>query len=572
MSTPTNRPYQSRLFNFLNRQVQRVKENTDRTVRYIKMVTEWGVQIVLYPVYLTVQSARFAGYQLQQTAQQTWRQLQASKPSEAETPPDADIPIHEVLTVVDEIMLKEANPLAASAEGAEEVKNRYSSGENGLTPESARAQPLQRASRLSPKLQRSTKMIRGVASVLTTRTLVLVTADNQILDMLTPQQQQRLMQRIYGEVANYKRQRRLVQKSHWQFTERVPMPTKDGYNILPPIRVFWQVMAWVQTSPVARATNLFGESRLIKNPELQPEADYSEIIYLNNIPSSLTLLDRQIAELEAHPLESMSQLTNTITHRTQGLLQRQTKSSQSIEAIQAKNLSATTDTSPTESLGTYALIRAAIDYFFGSRRDRGQSAQAISGEVSENTNQLSGKQTTSLPSGVTVYAELPEAKPENSWLTWSDLFPNSTAPRQQPPCPPVVASATPCPPVVERIENTNPSLPGKTDVAAPDPILNFLKRLLTPRQDSSQRTQPRDTPELVEHQAREHIVLKSQIRITPTSPDANLEHAPDWIETKATPTGYVKHPLEQLMSWLDRWMLWIEQMMEKLLQWISLRN
>lgn len=41
--------------------------------------------------------------------------------------------------------------------------------------------------------------------------------------------------------------------------------------------------------------------------------------------------------------------------------------------------------------------------------------------------------------------------------------------------------------------------------------------------------------------------------------ESDLEHSPDWIETKATHVGYAKHPLEQLLEWLDRGMLWLEE-------------
>ena len=44
-----------------------------------------------------------------------------------------------------------------------------------------------------------------------------------------------------------------------------------------------------------------------------------------------------------------------------------------------------------------------------------------------------------------------------------------------------------------------------------------------------------------------------------------LEHNPDWIETNATAMGYVKHPLEQLLEWLDLAILWLEDVFSQVL-------
>jgi hypothetical protein len=60
---------------------------------------------------------------------------------------------------------------------------------------------------------------------------------------------------------------------------------------------------------------------------------------------------------------------------------------------------------------------------------------------------------------------------------------------------------------------------------------------------------------------------------TPSTPssDTNLEPAHDWIETQATPNGYVKHPLEQLLEWLDTAMLYLEELVVKIWRWVRRR-
>jgi hypothetical protein len=44
---------------------------------------------------------------------------------------------------------------------------------------------------------------------------------------------------------------------------------------------------------------------------------------------------------------------------------------------------------------------------------------------------------------------------------------------------------------------------------------------------------------------------------------------PSWIEAQATLVGYVKHPLEQILEWLDQGLLWLETLIARLWQWLK---
>ncbi|NEQ27502.1 MAG: hypothetical protein F6K28_52565, partial [Microcoleus sp. SIO2G3] len=44
--------------------------------------------------------------------------------------------------------------------------------------------------------------------------------------------------------------------------------------------------------------------------------------------------------------------------------------------------------------------------------------------------------------------------------------------------------------------------------------------------------------------------------------------APTFIETPATLVGYVKHPLQQLLEWLDAGMLWLETRLSNIWNWL----
>jgi hypothetical protein len=97
-------------------------------------------------------------------------------------------------------------------------------------------------------------VIRGVASLLDQRTLVLVTNQNQMLDVLTLEQQHLVRQRITWEVANYLRDLKLKQRKQGLLPFRVP---SEQSPVLLPVRFFYKLMAWMQWGTVAIATNLF---------------------------------------------------------------------------------------------------------------------------------------------------------------------------------------------------------------------------------------------------------------------------------------------------------------------------
>jgi hypothetical protein len=101
--------------------------------------------------------------------------------------------------------------------------------------------------------------IRGVAIELETRSLVLVNNRNEILDILSTEQQAIVQQRIAWEVAHYYRYLRLRYAAEQIEPVRSPSPNSP---VFPGVRPFYQLMAWMQRGSVASATNLFKEADL----------------------------------------------------------------------------------------------------------------------------------------------------------------------------------------------------------------------------------------------------------------------------------------------------------------------
>jgi hypothetical protein len=495
---------------------------------------------------------------------------------------------------------------------------------------------------LSKTTQQSSEehwMIQGVASLLATHTLVLVTVQNQILDILTPQQQKKLASKISWEVANLRRQWRIAQASEHQFTQR--LSGLDQPRVFPPVRLFWNLMAWIQTSPVAIAANLFQESTLVRCGELKVEGSNLQLLNLqpsnlqtfnlqpsNFQPSTpvkgtLAFLDRTVAELESHQLvpgsEVVIALRDSFGSRIEKLLQ-QVRS----QSITSGDTASSPEASRTNTFRIQALIYAAIDYFFGRRRsdlpDTGSQEQTtILANQQGEAHQLSGGYSTArLPVGQPSNLELADASESDPWLTSSDLFGNSDAlelapnPKSKLPWK-RTKGAVPNPkapaPLPEGFNSKTPVKPGNSVLGVVKRYLSFKQPpgklsapttgklrveppkfvLQTPSHRTGKVALPRQTqdrqkitaPRKRKTQPSNAVVARSTsispasaettAITTPSSPsqNTNLEPAPDWIETPATPNGYVKHPLEQLLEGVDVVMLWLEELVLKVWRWLQ---
>ncbi|PSO73410.1 MAG: hypothetical protein BRC37_09585 [Cyanobacteria bacterium QH_3_48_40] len=507
MSSTSTEPYKSRLFNFFNRTSLHLRRRWANAGRQMKVAAAWGVQILLYPVYLLVQTGRVVGHRLQESRR------------DDKTLPAADAPIQRVLETVEPHMNATANeeksgglkfpfslflaPLAKRAQPQAtktlDNQNCWLAQDNTLTEaliEQGRGQrdgafklsrkprkaapPEGRGKRIFNLLpsEAEASIMQGVATLLETRTLVLVTSDNRVLDLLTPSQQQILQQRISLEVAEY-----------WH--QPLPMPRASYF----PLQVFWKLMDWVQTSPVARAIDLFGESTLVTRKD--------------------KLWERRI--LPAGAIERWGywwsdRLTERLHELTFGSPRLEPRPQPDFSNIQT-------------------LIRAGINYFLGKRRR--QSFY----EYAEGT-------------------EIPTSTPENPWLSWGDLFSLTPSPAGHYP----EASVCDLP-----LSQSAPQTRVKRKKSLLRAVLRVMGRVpVTPQ--NSHKSGSKDFTEGWDSgmpKAGENFSAS----FSPSS-SAHTLPPPDWIEIEAIPIGYVKHPLERLLVWLDGIMLWLEELVRKI--WRSL--
>ncbi|MBD1936533.1 hypothetical protein [Microcoleus sp. FACHB-68] len=598
--------YQSRFFNFLSQKSRRVAETCDHAVRQLKVATVWGAQVFLYPIYAIFQTARLTGKQLEQAVTEGKPLLQESTSSQRQEPPTVDTPLQKVLEATQTLSLPE------------DVAKRFSppAGNSQLAVKPADKLNATK----SAKIQRNAgkgdnAIIHGVASLIATKSLVLVTVKNEVLDILTPPQQEKLRQRISWEVAHYCRYRKLAATQRQKNIAQLP-PPEERANLALPVRVFVDVMAWVQSGPVAVTVNLFQEAALVLQPkEREKVAEKENLLGLSaaNLPltplpqskiqdlkskihellpdRAIVVVDRTVAAVETLSLPSVSALTTAFKNRSHGLLEQAKKPFIALVTDSFDNpLPAETETPASlhnDPLKVQALIQAAVDYFFGPRGGQ------LTGEADEDWQLSAGAQIpeNQLAAGNTR-RQLPQTAQFNSepdpWLSLGDLFGKSATYS-------TAGTSTYELPESED-EQPNLALPSShtKNVPVGKSIRNLAKRYL--KRKSELVSQPEDTSSVTSTQttAGEGIApvnakpatppIKKQNQplpaatseTTPTvaqqSSRRSMQHTPDWIETHATSVGYVKHPLELLLEWLDRAMLWLEELAIQIWKWWQQRR
>lgn len=482
-------PYKSRLFNLLNRRWLRLQDSLGRVSRHAKNTVALAAQIVLYPLYLLVQSARMAANQLGNTIQKQF------------LPPAA-------------------NPTAA----IEQFLETFSAGETPFI---------------------------GIATDLEAQTLVFVTPDLQTVAIADKQQQKHIEQQITTALANYAVAKRKIKQLNRQYPPLLPSFAKNSQNVFLPIRWFWQLLRWEQQGQVAIAIDLFQESHLVTtSPQLS-----LEYFPLNPQPI-LEVIDAKLANFEAKFLVLSPEVPRDLIPNP----------ANSPELV---NNGGTMAQNNSYLWSIYCFIYAAIEHFWQTETanlEYIQDSPALAGtsELTVRNNLPQAfpqrlqdwleKQTQEDPFtiGKLIQAAIDHffaAPPspylvsvsDQPWLEVDDVFAISPQPEEKP--------------ILNRAAATPPSLGDNT------------KRKI------SQESQPKSLQKLTPSTGK---MIPSE---SPPQTKLNPDHAreiiapiknnqEEWLETEATPAGYVKHPLERILEVLDAIILWVEELVIKTWRWL----
>jgi hypothetical protein len=635
-------PYQSRLLNFISKQSRQVADNCDRTWRQIKEATLTATQILLYPAYLLVQSSRMLGRQLRESSQkvdlpelqefgddenpdlgQNWYQGEVSEESS----------IAEILHLAENLL--NSSQTAKTLASFPLLIDR-GNAVNDLPPAinfSGQTAKHQTTSVLEHPLAKTElkpqPKVEGIASFIPARTLVLVGGENQILDILTPEQQEILEGSITWEIANSGPERREITQKELKFNLGLESAAKKAQ--LPPVRRFWELMAWLQTSPVALKRNQFGESILavkksidrnsilVQKARAQLEAKTAQ----QSITASNSI-DRNTPKLEtnfnskfdrpANPLSFVTLLDRAAVNLEEFTLPPSAKTT----AQPPENPGVKINTSGTETnldlsardiLEKYArnieqMIWSSVDHLLGKETaasDNTEKAVAIQYYLKQRQEQENTQNS-------------PEA--DRPWLNWQDLF-GEAAPQHlidgssEPEAATLSQLSQSSPKVKQEVAELREMPEGRSTAVSISPYPEAIHRMLGQLKQTllakSPKSQPQTASDLANTQKNSSALAaestpgrapETQVpkntnpntrpnsqspaaitaptsRYTPATPaaaepknhSAGVQPEGEYLETKAESMGYIKHPLEQVLEWLDRVMLRLENIAEQLWNW-----
>ncbi|AFY54448.1 hypothetical protein Riv7116_1907 [Rivularia sp. PCC 7116] len=501
MSSASNGRYQSRLFNFFHKQSRRLGERFGRSLRQLQVATSWYAEALSKSIYLLVQKAAdSAGTQLPGTTEESKLYLQPSQPV-------SDSAIARVI----------AN-----------VETRYITTEPDISLKSTSRQTTT-ANHPVTANNYSAQKIQGVASQLSSQNLVLVTSNNEILDILTPSQQQALENQIISEIANYWRLWRLSQEN--------------------------------QETKISSRTNNF-LNRFISDKNAKKalpgvDVEEREHKYLSINPATVASLDTVVANLETNALVPVSRAQLIVRQRSGELIKvartkldiffygNQEKTLSKEQVVADRNLE-------TQKSKIQTLISAAFNYFY---------TKPAAKEFKQTPHR------SYLASGKIKTPQLQSQASADDWLSSSDLFGNG------------FPQLNPRNKISNKLAASQQQLDSSPKVNSSEKLFGRFQlpnwRTLRLKEKAGlQKPQENTRINAIKNSAKSQQITisptselqntnKGEITQTQADESTQMEAKPEWIETKAEIIGYQKHPLEQVLAWIDNTMLKIEEVIVK---------
>jgi len=328
MRSQPSGPFKSRALSGVVRWAQRWWHRGQVAWRTTTQVTGWTAQILVYPLYAAFQAGRLVRLRLQQ-ARETNHARQNRLLEDVDTgqfvtqelSPQSDHVVQRLLTVVRKVVLPQLpgwqeTPILNGSDVWIADRRLLGPADHSSLAE---MDPTHLVPGKTAITQSSVPVgtIRGLASVIRTRSLVLVSDQNTVLDILTPTQQAWLQEVIAWEVVHFVRVRRLrdsLKRLAW-----IPRPDPGAPWW---VRGYLRLMAWMASTPVAIAANLFYEAEAqaylaaeaetfdaVRVARLQPELVFEPPILTD--ASALTAAQVEIAPTTrpATQLEKSSQTT-----------------------------------------------------------------------------------------------------------------------------------------------------------------------------------------------------------------------------------------------------------------------
>ncbi|MCT7975810.1 hypothetical protein [Laspinema olomoucense] len=608
--------YQSKLFNFLQAGSRKLATQLEKAGQQIRWIAQTGGHYLLIPVYAVYQATRFVGKQLAGTANPSESSAKTLGTTEAnagtresditpETRP-GDRPIARVLSGVELVAVaaatgdteeswqvlvteednrsqpQEVLALTAGRTGLRQRVLNWIPGKilarfgvkgdrpGTLVPVATTEQSLAVATPASA-IATSRPVIQGIATLLETRSLVLISDHNQILDILTPIQQQQLQARIEGELAaaayNLEPKSLSSQATHSALTG------SPSQKQLPPVkrlRRLRQLIAGVQPVPLG---NLFDRSLAKVGDLLQPSALVLQPDGVGEVPQPqgtasprhqgqpkieavLLKMDAAVARWEEMQLPQGGTLSETVADRGESLLKGIQKVAIALvtDPQQDPSDSELSNEQQSLSLQMQRLIQSAVDYFFGA------SDQALtgSGDRPLTPTEVPGKPISQKTANVKPLTGNSEAATgQMSSNPELDQLPDSFWGVEA-----VEQFLTPPYPTSRRI---GPSQSVRKPSRSKSSKGNH-RRVQPQRSVPRTAVQPTATVtvEPTPGVSRPSPVVDSAAQLPP---QVQTQAKRDWIDVEIAEVEYIMHPLEQALKWFDQILVWLEEKLIQGWQW-----
>ncbi len=316
---------------------------------------------------------------------------------------------------------------------------------------------------------------------------------------------------------------------------------------------------------LTKLTGSNGENKTPALPLVNAKQNTEELSLLN-AKRSLALLDATIAKLESYALEPVSHTSRELIQFLQTQLQIFIYGKEQIAFSKQTTTALENTQNPTSNIQT--LIWAALNFFFGERQnkklDNGKSNNQIPPVLLINHK----KRQRYTPKKLLKTSKLQSDELVELWLNESDVFgdvqvisksihhPNNTNN--------IISSTTISTQALPSSQTTN------------NPLYSLIYRLKSLTLQPQERLVIKQNP--VTNITSNHttsnkisVATKTAFAIFQQQRQQNtgVEAKPDWIETKAKIIGYEKHPLEQILTWLDAAMLWLEEMIVRVFKFLQ---
>ena len=578
MSSSSRNRYQSRLFKLIRKQSRFFSDLFGLRTRELKVATSWSVEVMLYPIYKLWQTTvEFSKKQLpSHEPENRSGSSQLKKNSSTQTPPSVDMVVLRVKKVVEHLQLERIQ--------IERIQQGEVEFVDSAIIHNAAAIPVRGiASRISGSTS-------GASDV---RQLVLVTANNEILDILTPQQQQKLQDLIITEIDNYWEARHLSE-------------------IEKPQPFLLKISRWFKklTSGKSKSKTLAAASTDITPINIKQATNNHRSSFNSN--KTLFAVDTSIARLESNTLVPVSHATLAFQKRTSQLvLFMKTKFAMFFngkEKVPSKaQNSISPDAGETQSSQFQNLVQAALNYFFGKGNKNkinqletaNSYTSSLPGKVSdEEVDEISRTQINHQNVNHGKETAGTYARRTEPWLELHDIFSESETVQDpnsvtsflvpEPEKPPAKNIFKKIVSIFQREEYSDPKR--QYWVAKRKPVdteedfsQTELKADPTPTKDTSSAF--RTVENLRQEEAHTQTSLGESLdrsfdatsrTVTSVAPDTSsgaivhlpsksssnwdIEDNPDYLETEGKVVGYEKHPLERILHFLDSALLKLEDL------------